>query len=152
MQATLGESEPVGMDEVVLDPSARHGVVAHGGHAKMQRGFEQNAPRYRGACGTASAGPGLATSTEGRRSRNCRIRRQHLREPPERIPQIALKGVPGDGFQKVPAQMQRTELRQREAGVDTFQDLPVETPLYVAVFIALVVERNRLPEVPRDLF
>jgi len=45
-----------------------------------------------------------------------------------------------DRFKEVAAQVQSTELREREAGVDSFQDLAVEAPLDVPIVIALVVE------------
>ena len=56
-------------------------------------------------------------------------RRQHLREPLEGIGQVALKGCAGDGFEDVPAQVERAQLRQREPGLDPLQHLAVEAPL-----------------------
>ena len=88
-------------------------------------------------------GPGLATSTRWQPVEELpHPRRQHLGEPLERVGQVALKRCAGDGLEDVSAQIQRTEFRQREAGVDPLEHLTVETPLDVAVVIALVVERE----------
>ena len=69
-------------------------------------------------------------------------RRQQLRESLERIGQVALEGCAGDGFEDVAAQIQGAQLGQREAGVDPFEHLSVETPTDVPIVIALIVERE----------
>src|SRR6266404_1195659 len=56
--------------------------------------------------------------------------------------QVPLKGRACDRFEKVPAQIERAQLGEREAGLEPLQHLTVEAPADAAVLVMRVVERE----------
>ena len=113
------------------------------GDAEVQRGFEQ--PRHQIGRRCAAAGAGTRLGREHVRQPIEELphaRRQHLFEACEGERQVALKRCSRHRFEHVPAQIERAQLREREAGLNPFQHLAIEPPVRAPFFVALVVQRE----------
>ena len=74
IQPALGKGQALRVDQVVLDPAARHRVVAHGRDAKVQRRLEQPRHDVGWLAPPRPAGRPWRRARVGSRSRNCRMR------------------------------------------------------------------------------
>ena len=144
IQPALRERQPIRMDHVVLRPArSTPSDSASWRRGKCSVASSSRATMSGDDVAAAARGPGLAARTDGRRSRNCRIRGDSIfSRRAKALRQIALERCAGDRFEQVAAQIQRAHFGEREAGLEPFQHLAVEAPARAPVLVALVVQRK----------
>ena len=144
VQAALRERQPVRVDEVVLDPPARHRVIAHRRDAEVQRRLEQPRDDVRRRLAPPRArGPGLATSTDGSRSRNCRIRGDSIfSSRANALVRSRWNGVPATASSRLRLRYSAHSSGSVKPVSSPFSTWPSSRQRDAAVVVALVVERE----------